>query len=79
MATILLLSGPNLNLLGRREPHIYGTTTLADVEKTFAEAGPIELTSFVSVFWWHTGQVVSRGSVIFCSEPSKNVRRRPFS
>ena len=32
MADFLLINGPNLNLLGTREPHVYGATTLEDIE-----------------------------------------------
>ena len=38
MKTAVILNGPNLNLLGTREPAVYGAQTLADVEKLCADA-----------------------------------------
>ncbi len=39
MAKILVLHGPNLNLLGTREPEVYGSTTLADINQALTQLG----------------------------------------
>jgi 3-dehydroquinate dehydratase II len=57
---LLLLNGPNLNLLGTREPEVYGAETLADVESraaSQAEAAGATLSSFQSN---HEGALIDR-------------------
>lgn len=58
--TILLINGPNLNLLGTREPHIYGSTTLADVQNAAVKQGSelgIQVQHFQSN---HEGAIIDR-------------------
>ncbi|MCZ8292664.1 MAG: 3-dehydroquinate dehydratase [Hylemonella sp.] len=58
--TFLVLHGPNLNLFGRREPHIYGTTTLAQINAyldTLAAELGVQLVTFQSN---HEGALVDR-------------------
>lgn len=59
-STILVLSGPNLNLLGTREPAVYGTQTLADIEDELASHAK---RSGVSVAFFqsnHEGALIDR-------------------
>lgn len=58
MLRLLILNGPNLNLLGVREPHVYGSTSLDDVEQDLAEAFPdVHLEFFQSN---HEGALIDR-------------------
>ena len=60
MNPILLLNGPNLNLLGTREPQLYGRDTLADVEtaaRTIGAARGVAIDCFQSN---HEGALIDR-------------------
>ena len=60
MKKILIINGPNLNLLGTREPEIYGKTTLKDIEtelKNRAEKLNVEVECFQSN---HEGEIVDK-------------------
>jgi len=59
-ASILVIQGPNLNLLGSREPEVYGTTTLEDIHRKLedlAQSQSVELGTYQSN---HEGELIDR-------------------
>jgi len=59
-ASILVIQGPNLNLLGMREPEVYGKTTLEDIHKKLedqAKAQSVDLSTYQSN---HEGELIDR-------------------
>ena len=75
---ILVINGPNLGLLGLREPEIYGRTTLADVERELlalaAEHGNCQLEFLQSN---HEGVIVDRLNSILTGEPVDGIVINP--
>ncbi|MBX7242145.1 MAG: type II 3-dehydroquinate dehydratase [Bacteroidia bacterium] len=73
---IHIINGPNLNMLGKREPDIYGTFTLTDLEKTIRETFPGteiaffqsnhegEIIDYLQSLWGqeHTGLIINAGA-----------------
>jgi 3-dehydroquinate dehydratase-2 len=59
-ASILVIQGPNLNLLGTREPEVYGTTTLKDIHQKLegqAQSQSVDLSTYQSN---HEGELIDR-------------------
>lgn len=66
-ADVLVLNGPNLNLLGQRDPAVYGTSTLEDVEqlcRTEAESLGLRVACFQSN---HEGELIDRIHAAFAA------------
>ena len=57
---ILLINGPNLNLLGSREPEVYGTTTLADIEQAASRQASAAAATLVCFQSSHEGVLIDR-------------------
>ncbi len=58
--SVLLLNGPNLNLLGTREPHLYGRDTLPQIERRLAARAKAAGVKFACLQTNHEGEAVDR-------------------
>ncbi|ERN43068.1 3-dehydroquinate dehydratase II [Rubidibacter lacunae KORDI 51-2] len=56
--SVLIIHGPNLNLLGRREPEIYGSTTLDEIDACLKERGRLAGSRVVCMQSNHEGLIV---------------------
>lgn len=57
---VLVINGPNLNTLGTREPEVYGTTTLADIEAGLLAQGAAANLTVATFQSNHEGEIVDR-------------------
>jgi 3-dehydroquinate dehydratase II len=57
---ILVIHGPNLNLLGSREPGLYGSATLAEIDRSLQERAGLLMASLTSFQSNHEGALVDR-------------------
>jgi 3-dehydroquinate dehydratase-2 len=60
VSRILVIHGPNLNLLGTREPHIYGTTSLDEINDSLRTQGAVAGVEVEAVQSNHEGEIVDR-------------------
>lgn len=76
-AAILVINGPNLNLLGRREPDVYGSTTLEQLEERLREDArrlAVRVEFFQSN---HEGQIIDRIHKAFLEEKIDGILINP--
>lgn len=76
-AAILVINGPNLNLLGRREPEVYGSTTLEQLEERLREDArrlAVRVEFFQSN---HEGQIIDRIHKAFLEEKIDGILINP--
>ncbi|MEZ4387298.1 MAG: type II 3-dehydroquinate dehydratase [Candidatus Krumholzibacteriia bacterium] len=68
---IVVIHGPNLNLLGHREPEIYGTGTLTDINRSLMGLGSRLGVALVSFQSNHEGDLIDRVQAMILSEPGE--------